>query len=41
MRATTTGGVGEHEGIGILEQLALGRHTPTGLDGLIDGWQPK
>jgi hypothetical protein len=41
VRATTTGGIGEHEGIGILEQLALGRHTPTGLEGLIDGWQPQ
>ena len=39
VRATTSGGVGEHEGIGILEQLALGRHVPTGLDGILDGWQ--
>ena len=41
VRATTTGGVGEHEGIGILEQLALGRHVPTGLDGLLDGYEAK
>ena len=39
MRATTSGGLGEHEGIGILEQLALGRHDPTGLEGLLEGWQ--
>ncbi len=38
VRATTTGGLGDHEGIGILEQLALGRHDPTGLTGLLDGW---
>ncbi len=25
-------------GIGILEQLAIGRHTPTGLDGIFDGY---
>ena len=41
VRATTSGGVGEHEGIGILEQLALGRHDPTGLDGLLDGWRRR
>ena len=40
VRATTSGGLGEHEGIGILEQLAIGRHVPTALDGLFDGWQP-
>ena len=40
VRATTSGGLGEHEGIGILEQLAIGRHDPTGLTGLFDGWQP-
>ena len=28
-------------GIGILEQLALGRHDPTGLTGLVDGYDPK
>ena len=39
VRATTSGGIGEHEGIGILEQLALGRHDPTGLTGLLDGWK--
>jgi len=39
VKATTSGGVGDHEGIGILEQLAIGRHTPTGLDGIFDGSQ--
>jgi hypothetical protein len=38
VRATTSGGVGEHSGIGILEQLAIGRHTPTGLEGIFDGY---
>ena len=38
VRATTTGALGEHEGIGILEQLAIGRHTPTGLEGIFDGF---
>jgi len=37
VKATTSGGLGDHEGIGILEQLAIGRHTPTGLEGLFDG----
>lgn len=37
VRATTSGGLGEHQGIGILEQLAIGRHDPTGLTGLFDG----
>lgn len=37
VRATTSGGMGEHQGVGILEQLAIGRHVPTGLDGLFDG----
>ncbi|MGB0114241.1 MAG: hypothetical protein WBP59_13545 [Ilumatobacteraceae bacterium] len=38
VRATTSGGIGEHQGIGILEQLAIGRHDPTGLAGIFDGW---
>lgn len=38
VRATTTGGIGEHQGIGVLEQLAIGRHIPSGLDGMFDGW---
>jgi hypothetical protein len=38
VRATTSGGLGEHRGIGILEQLAIGRHDTTGLSGLFDGW---
>jgi hypothetical protein len=37
VRATTSGAVGEHSGIGVLEQLAIGRHTPTGLEGVFDG----
>lgn len=40
VRATTSGGLGDHEGLGILEQLAIGRHAPTGLDGYFDGWSP-
>ena len=40
VKATTSGGLGPHEGLGILEQLAIGRHTPSGLDGLFDGWSP-
>ena len=38
VRATTSGALGEHHGIGILEQLAIGRHTPTGLEGIFDGF---
>ena len=38
VRATSSGGLGEHEGIGILEQLAIGRHVPTGLEGIFDGY---
>ncbi|MEM1334784.1 MAG: hypothetical protein AAGG08_15135, partial [Actinomycetota bacterium] len=38
VKATTTGGLGAHEGLGVLEQLAIGRHTPTGLEGHFDGW---
>jgi len=38
VRATTSGGLGDHEGLGVLEQLAIGRHTPTGLEGLFDGY---
>lgn len=40
VRATTSGELGEHRGMGILEQYVLGRHTPTGLDGLLDGFAP-
>jgi len=36
--ARTTGGLGEHTGLGVLEQLAIGRHVPTGLEGLIDAF---
>jgi hypothetical protein len=38
--ATTSGGLGEHEGVGVLEQFVIGRHTPTGLEGFADGWSP-
>ncbi|MEM9749248.1 MAG: hypothetical protein AAF945_21365 [Actinomycetota bacterium] len=40
VRATTSGGLGVHEGIGILEQLIVGRHAPSGLEGLFDGFVP-
>ena len=40
VRATAAGAVGEHDGIGVLEQYAIGRHTPTGLEGFFDGFQP-
>lgn len=40
VRATTSGDLGEHVGLGVLEQLAIGRHVPTGLEGLFDGAQP-
>ena len=36
--ATTSGGLGVHEGLGVLEQLAIGRHAPTGLEGIFDGF---
>ena len=29
--------MGERTGIGVLEQVALGPHEPTGLTGLLDG----
>jgi len=41
VRATTSGGLGDHEGVGVLEQLAIGRHDPTGLHGLFDGFTPS
>lgn len=31
---------GARSGIGVLEQLAFGDHTPSGLKGLLDGYQP-
>jgi hypothetical protein len=37
VRATTSGAIGEHTGLGVLEQLAIGRHDPTGLTGVFDG----
>lgn len=40
-KATFTHPCGQvDEGVGILEQLVLGEHAPTGLTGLFDGWQP-
>jgi hypothetical protein len=38
VRATTSGGLGDHSGLGVLEQLAIGRHDPTGLGGIFDGF---
>ena len=38
VRATTSGGLGDHSGLGVLEQLAIGRHDPTGLEGIFDGF---
>ena len=38
VKATTIGALGHHQGIGILEQLAIGRHDPTGLTGLKTGF---
>jgi hypothetical protein len=32
--------MGSREGIGVLEQLAFGPHAPTGLTGIVDGYQP-
>ncbi len=40
VRATCSGELGDHVGLGILEQLAVGRHVPTGLEGTFDGWSP-
>lgn len=37
VRATSSGALGEHTGLGVLEQLAIGRHDPTGLTGIFDG----
>jgi hypothetical protein len=33
--------MGDREGVGVLEQLAFGPHEPTGLTGMVDGWQPS
>ncbi len=30
--------MGDKEGVGVLEQLAFGPHSPTGLTGITDGW---
>ncbi len=40
VRATCSGALGDHVGLGILEQLAVGRHVPTGLEGTFTGWSP-
>lgn len=36
-RATLTIGEGEHSGHGVLEQLLIGPHAPSGFTGLLDG----
>jgi hypothetical protein len=33
--------MGDRTGVGVLEQLAFGPHAPTGLTGIIDGYQPS
>ena len=38
VRATSSGALGDHTGLGVLEQLAIGRHDPTGLTGIFDGF---
>ena len=40
VKATTSGAVGVHEGLGVLEQLVIGRHDPSGMSGIFDGYQP-
>lgn len=40
VRATTSGAVGIHEGLGVLEAFVVGRHDPSGLTGLFDGYAP-
>jgi hypothetical protein len=40
VKATTSGAVGVHEGLGVLEQYVVGRHDPSGLTGLFDGYLP-
>jgi hypothetical protein len=32
--------MGERVGVGVLEQLSFGPHEPTGLTGMVDGWNP-
>jgi hypothetical protein len=41
VRATSSGGLGDHSGLGILEQLAIGRHVPTALEGTFGGFSPS
>ncbi len=38
VRATCSGALGDHTGLGVLEQLAVGRHVPTGLEDIFAGW---
>jgi hypothetical protein len=33
--------MGDKDGIGVLEQIALGPHEPTGLTGVLDGYSPS
>ncbi|MGA9275790.1 hypothetical protein [Ilumatobacter sp.] len=37
VKATTSGAMGVHEGLGVLEQFVIGRHDPSGLSGIFDG----
>ena len=30
-----------HQGVGVVEQIVLGPHTPSGFTGLLDGWQAR
>jgi hypothetical protein len=32
--------MGDRRGIGVVEQIAIGPHQPTGLTGLLDGYTP-
>ena len=32
--------MGDRQGIGVVEQIAIGPHAPTGLTGLLDGYRP-
>jgi hypothetical protein len=32
--------MGDRVGVGVLEQLVFGPHAPTGLTGILDGYQP-
>ncbi len=38
VKATTSGAVGAHEGLGVLEAFVVGRHDPSGFRDLFDGF---